>query len=49
MELLIETGQLKAARVQDLMSEGGQILAIVVGSAKTARTSSRASIVNRQS
>jgi four helix bundle protein len=42
MEILIETGQIKTARVQDLMDEGGQILAIVVASAKTARTSRRA-------
>lgn len=49
MEVLIETGNLKASRVQDLMSEGKQILAIVVASAKTARSSNTASIANRKS
>ena len=49
MEIMIETEQIKASRVQDLMNEGGQILAIVVASAKTARSSPSASIVNRKS
>jgi four helix bundle protein len=49
MELLIEAGTVKAARLEDLMDEGAQILAIVVASAKTARSSNGASIVNRKS
>ena len=49
MELLIDTGSVKASRVQALMNEGAQILAIVVASAKTARSFTGASIVNRQS
>src|SRR5438093_5403942 len=49
IELLIETGKISERRVRDLMSEGAQILAIVVDSAKTARASTRASIVNRKS
>jgi four helix bundle protein len=36
-EMLIETGQIRAALVSDLMKEGEEILAIVVASAKTAR------------
>ncbi len=46
MELLIETGNVRASRMKDLMNEGAQILAIVVASAKTARSSTGASIVN---
>ena len=49
IELLIETGKISERRVRDLMNEGAQILAIVVASAKTARASTRASIVNRKS
>ncbi len=49
MELLIETGTVKASRLGDLMDEGAQILAIVVASAKTARSSNGASIANRKS
>ncbi len=49
MELLVETGTVKASRLEDLMDEGAQILAIVVASAKTARSSNSASIVNRKS
>ena len=37
IEMLIETGQIKAVLVSDLMKEGEEILAIVVASAKTAR------------
>jgi len=40
IEMLIETGQIKAALVSDLMKEGEEILAIVVASAKTARVKS---------
>ena len=37
LELLVETSQIRAALVSDLMKEGEEILAIVVASAKTAR------------
>jgi four helix bundle protein len=42
MELLVDNNLVKAARLQSLMKEADEILAIVVSSAKTARTSSRA-------
>jgi len=42
MEILVETGKVKASLLADLVNEGSQILAIVVASAKTARTSGRA-------
>src|SRR5882672_10264034 len=41
MEILIETGKVKASLLADLMNEGSQILAIIVASAKTARSASR--------
>ena len=37
MELLIEAGVVKAGRVKDLMREAQEILAMVVGSIRTAR------------
>jgi four helix bundle protein len=37
MELLMESGRMKPLRLADLMSEGGEILAITVASIKTAR------------
>lgn len=43
MELLIDTGKMRAPRLKSLMKEGQEILAIVVASAKTARTSTRQS------
>ena len=49
MELLADNGLVKAARLADLMQEADEILAIVVSSAKTARTAHRASIVNLKS
>jgi four helix bundle protein len=49
MELLVENGVVKSARLQGLMQEADELLAIVVASAKTARSSARASIANRQS
>ena len=49
MELLVENEIIKLLRLKDLMKEASEILAIVVSSAKTARISTRASIVNRQS
>ena len=42
MELLVDNNLVKGTRLRDLMKEGDEILAIVVSSAKTARTSSRA-------
>jgi four helix bundle protein len=42
MELLVDNSLVKASRLRDLMKEAGEILAIVVSSAKTARTSGRA-------
>ena len=42
MELLVENQFVKASRLGDLMKEADEILAIVVASAKTARTSTRA-------
>lgn len=39
MELLVDNHLIKAARLADLMREGNEILAIVVSSAKTARSS----------
>src|SRR4051812_30343655 len=39
MELLIETGQMKAARLANLMKETEEILSIIVAAVKTARTS----------
>ena len=39
MELLVDNNLVKVARLRDLMGEGNDILAIVVSSAKTARTS----------
>jgi four helix bundle protein len=40
MELLVENNLIKPARLTDLMKEANEILAIVIASAKTARTSS---------
>ncbi len=39
MELLVDNNLIKASRLAGLMKEGDEILAIVVSSAKTARTS----------
>jgi four helix bundle protein len=39
MELLVDNNFIKPALLRDLMKEGNEILAIVVSSAKTARTS----------
>ena len=39
MELLSDNKLIKEARIQDLMLEGDEILAIIVSSAKTARVS----------
>jgi hypothetical protein len=37
MELLVDSGRIKASRLSDLMREGNEILAITVASIKTAR------------
>jgi four helix bundle protein len=37
MELLIEAGRIKVSRLESLMKEGGEILAMTVASIKTAR------------
>jgi len=42
MELLVENTLIKPARLQELMNEADEILAITVASAKTARSSNRA-------
>jgi len=42
MEILAESGLVKAGRLASLLSEGNALLAIVVASAKTARASERA-------
>ncbi|MGA3284157.1 MAG: four helix bundle protein [Verrucomicrobiota bacterium] len=39
MELLVDNNFVRASRLRDLMKEADEILAIVVSSAKTARTS----------
>ena len=39
MEVIIETGKMRAASLESLMKEGEEILAIIVASAKTARAS----------
>lgn len=39
MELLVDNDLVKITRLRDLMTEGNELLAIVVSSAKTARTS----------
>src|SRR5215469_16081062 len=49
MEILIDNHLIKESRLCDLMQEGNEILSIIVSSAKTARFSKRASIVNRKS
>ena len=49
MELLVENRLIPPSRLKDLMQEANEILAIVVASAKTSRSSNRASIVYRKS
>lgn len=39
MKLLVDNNLVKVSRLRDLMGEGNELLAIVVASAKTARTS----------
>jgi len=41
MELLVDNNLVKSSRLGDLMKEANEILAIVVSSAKTSRTSGR--------
>jgi four helix bundle protein len=42
MELLVDNNLMKASRLSGLMKEAGEILAIIISSAKTARASGRA-------
>jgi len=49
MELLVENNFIKPVRLRELMKEANELIAIVVSSAKTARTSREASIVIRKS
>jgi four helix bundle protein len=50
LEILVETNLIKPALVSALMKEGEEILAIVVASAKTARTRNnpQSAIANRK-
>ena len=49
MELLVESDQVEAALVEDLRSEGNEILSLVVASIKTARNRKESPIANRRS
>ena len=49
MELPMDNNLVKAPRLRDLMNEADELLAIVVSSVKTARTSGSAQIVYRKS
>lgn len=49
MELLVDNNLVKGVRLRDLMKEGNEILAIVVASAKTARSNRGAYIGYRNS
>ena len=49
MELLIESGKVKAGLLQDLTREADEILSVVVASIKTVRSRKQSPIVNRQS
>ena len=49
MELLVESGQIRAPLLADLMKEGDAILAMVVASIKTARVRRESPISNLQS
>ena len=49
MELLVENKLMSTSRLKDLMQEANEILAIMVASAKTSRSSTRAEIVYRKS
>jgi four helix bundle protein len=49
MELLVDAGLVKAKRIQDLINEAGEILAITVASIRTSRKNSRSSIRNPKS
>lgn len=50
MELLIESGKVKASQLKDLMAEGKEILAVIISSIKTSRkrTNSKSAIRNSQ-
>ena len=47
MQLLVDNNLIRQSQLRELMEEGDQLLAIVVSSAKTARFSGSAKIVNR--
>ncbi len=49
MELLIESGKVKPERLSELVKEGGEMLAMVCASAKTARSANQSAIRNPQS
>ena len=49
MELLVENNFVKPARLRELMKEADELIAIVVSSAKTARTTRDTSIAYRKS
>ena len=49
MELLVESGRIKQALVNDLTKEGNEILALVVASINTARERKQSAIRNPQS
>jgi len=48
IEMLIESGQLPAERVKDLLREGNEILAMTVASTNTARSSQPSSRMQKQ-
>jgi four helix bundle protein len=49
MELRVDNDIMPESRLRSWMAEGNEILSIVVASSKTARTSPRSSIADRQS
>jgi four helix bundle protein len=49
LELLVESDFIKAKRVKALMNEGGEILALVIASIRTARGRRKSAIRNPQS
>ena len=49
IELLVETENIKAERVKDLLKEASELVAIVVTSVNTARAGGKSAIRNPQS
>jgi len=49
LELLVEAGLVSSTRVEELMAEGREILAIMVASAKTARSNTSHPAANGRS